>query len=115
MFAQLSAQLIIKLSKLIKEAKQLGCEIFSGSIDVVVARNWLKRVSDTLTDMELEDDLKLRVATRLIDESVATLWDNLKLRSNTQVTWDMFVQEFNEQFYTRFHRNQKRKEFFRLK
>ena len=115
MFAQLSAQLIIKLSKLIKEAKQLGCEIFSGSIDVVVARNWLKSVSDTLTDMELEDDLKLRVATRLIDESVATLWDNLKLRSNTQVTWDMFVQEFNEQFYTRFHRNQKRKEFFRLK
>ena len=27
----------------------------------------------------------------------------------------MFVREFNEQFYTRFHRNQKRQEFFRLK
>ena len=27
----------------------------------------------------------------------------------------MFVQEFNEQFYTRFHRDQKRQEFFRLK
>ena len=27
----------------------------------------------------------------------------------------MFVQEFNDQFYTRFHRDQKRQEFFRLR
>ena len=27
----------------------------------------------------------------------------------------MFVQEFNEQFYIQFHKDQKRKEFFRLK
>ena len=27
----------------------------------------------------------------------------------------MFVQEFNEQFYIRFHRDQKRQEFFRLR
>ena len=46
-----------------------------------MVRNWLKRVLDTLTDMELDDELKLRVATRLIDKSVVTWWDNLKLRS----------------------------------
>ena len=44
-------------------------------------KNWLKRVFDTLTDMELNDDLKLRVATRLIYKSVTTWWDNLKLRA----------------------------------
>ena len=70
--AQPSAQLVVKLSKLVKKAKQLGCEIFSGSVDAVVAKNWLKRVFDTLTDMELDDDLKLRVATRLMDKSAAT-------------------------------------------
>ena len=65
--------------------------------------------------MELENDLKLRATTRLIDKSV-TIWkDNLKLRSNTLVTWDLFVQEFNEQYYTHFQRDQKRQEFFRLK
>ena len=58
--------------------------------------------------MELDDELKLRVTTRLIDKSAATWWDNLKLRATTSVTWDMFVREFNEQFYTRFHRDQKR-------
>ena len=62
----------IKLSKLIKKARTLGCEIFSGTVDAVVARNWLKRVSDTLNDMELDDDLKLNAATRLIDKSAAT-------------------------------------------
>ena len=56
-----------------------------------MAKNWLKKVSDTLTDMELNDDLKLRMATRLIDKSAATWWDNLKLRTPTPITWDMFV------------------------
>ena len=70
--AQPSAQLVVKLSKLVKEAIQLGCETFSRSVDVVVARNWLKRVFDTFTKMEFDDGLKLRVATRLIDKSAAT-------------------------------------------
>ena len=50
----------------------MGCEIFSRSIDVVVAKNWLKKVSDTLTNMELNDELKLKVAIRLIDKNAAT-------------------------------------------
>ena len=41
----------------------------------MVARNWLKRVFDTLTDMDIEDDLKLKVASRLIDKSAATWWN----------------------------------------
>ena len=39
----------------------------------------------------------------------------MKLRSTTLVTWDLFVQKFNQQCYTQFHRDQKRKGFFRLK
>ena len=102
----------VKLSKLIKEARTLGCETFSRTVDAVVARNWLKRVSDTLNDMELDYDLKLKVATRLIDKSTATWWDNLKLRVTTPITWNLFVQEFNEQFYTRFIEIKKDKNFF---
>ena len=94
-FAQPSTQLKVKLSKLIKKARLLGCEIFSGTIDVVVAKNWLKRVTITLTDMELNDSLKLKVAIRLMDKSAATWWDNLKLRISTPITWELFVQEFN--------------------
>ena len=71
--------------------RQLGYETFFGSVDVVLAKNWLKRVFDTLTDMELDDDLKLRMATRLFDKSAATWWENLKLQAITLVTWDMFI------------------------
>ena len=68
--------------------RQLSCETFFGSVDAILVKNWLKRVSDILTDMKLNDDLKLRVATRLIDKSAATWLDNLKLRVVTSVTWD---------------------------
>ena len=97
------AQPTLMLSKLVKDAIQLGCETFSGTINAVSTKNWLKRVSNTLIDMEFDDELKLRVATRLMDKSVATLWDNLKLHSTTLVTWDYFVQEVNEQYYIHFH------------
>ena len=39
--------------------------------------------------MELGDELKLRVATKLIDNNVATWRDNLKLKSTALVTWDL--------------------------
>ena len=80
----------------------------------MAAKNWLKRVLDTLTDMELDDEFKLRVATNLIDKSVASWWDNLKLKSTVLRTWDLFVQKFNKQYYTHFHIDQSRQEFFRL-
>ena len=50
----------------------MGCKTFSSTIDVVATKNWPKRVSDTLIDMELNDELKLRMATRLIKKSAAT-------------------------------------------
>ena len=69
-FVSLPAQPTLKLSKLAKKVRQLGSETFSGTIDTVVAKNWLKRVLDTLIDMELDDELKLRMATKLVDQSV---------------------------------------------
>ena len=95
----------MKLSKLVKDARQLGCETFSGTINVVTAKNWLKRISDTLIDMELDDELKLSMATRLMDKNAATWRDNLKLRSIAPLTWNYFIEEFNEQYYTHFHKD----------
>ena len=47
-FAQPLAQSGVKLSKLVKEAKQLGFETFSRTTYAVMAKNWLKKVSNTL-------------------------------------------------------------------
>ena len=48
-------------------------------MDAVTTKNWLKSIFDTLIDMEQDDDLKLIVATKLIDKIAAIWWDNLKL------------------------------------
>ena len=71
-FPQLLTHTGIKLSKLVKNVRLLSCETFFGSVEVVVARNWLKSIFDTLTDMKLNNEFKLKVATRLIDKSAAT-------------------------------------------
>ena len=72
-FSQPSTQSRVKLSKLVKEARLLGCDTFSRTIGVVIAKNWLKKIFNTLTDMKLNDSLKPRVATRLMDKSAA-IW-----------------------------------------
>ena len=48
---QPSTQTVPKLSKLVKEARLLGCQTFSGSVDPIVAKNWIKKVLDTMIDM----------------------------------------------------------------
>ena len=75
----------MKLSKLVKEDRLLRCETFSRTVNAIVAKNWLTKISDTLIDMELDDSLKLKMATRLLDKSAATWWDNLKLRTSTLI------------------------------
>ena len=90
------AQPTLKFSKLATKVRQLGCETFSRNVVTVAANNWLERVLDTLTDMDLDDELKLRMATRLLDKSATISWDNLKLHSTTLVTWNYFMCEFNE-------------------
>ena len=84
--AQPSTQPRLKLSTLVKEARLLGCQTFSGSVDAIVVKNWIKKVSDTMVDMELEDTLKLRITTRLLDQIVATWWENLKLHTCVPIT-----------------------------
>ena len=71
-FAQPSTHQGVKLSKLVNEVRLLRCETFSGSVDAIVAKNWLKKISDTMINMELEDNLKMKVIIRLIDKSAAT-------------------------------------------
>ena len=98
------------LSKIVKEARQLGCSTFEGTSDAIVAKQWLKKVVATFDDMSLVDELKLEVAIRLLDKGGSVWWENLRSRAHTQLTWTDFL-EFDKEYYTYFHRNQKRQEF----
>ena len=91
-----------------KKARQLGCSTFEGTSDAIVAKQWLKKVVATFDDMSLVDELKLKVAIRLLDKRASVWWENLRSRAHTQLTWTDFLKEFDEEYYTYFHRNMKR-------
>ena len=55
-------------------------EILFGTVDASAIKNWLNRVSNTLIDMELDNELKLILTTRLMDKNDVIWWGNLKLR-----------------------------------
>ncbi|XP_039115261.1 uncharacterized protein LOC120250502 [Dioscorea cayenensis subsp. rotundata] len=86
------------LSKVLKEARQLGCNGFDGSGDAMAAKEWLKRLVATFEDMGIEDELKLKVGGR----------------SDIPLTWSDFLHEFDKQYYTRFYLDQKRQEYMKL-
>ena len=73
-----------------KEARQLGCNSFDGATDARAAKEWLKRVLTTFEDMGIEDDLKLKVAVRLLQSRASTWWETLKGRSDDPLTWSDF-------------------------
>ena len=102
------------LSKMVKEAHQLRCSTFEGTSDAIVAKQWQKKVVAIFDDMSLVDDLKLKVAIRLLGKRASVWWENLRSRAPTQLTWTDFLKVFDEKYYTYYHWNQKRQESMNL-
>ncbi|WRX29421.1 Reverse transcriptase/retrotransposon-derived protein [Theobroma cacao] len=74
------------ISNKLKGARQLNC--FTGALDSTVAKNLINQVSKTLSDIRLDDDMKLIVATRLLEKRACTWWNSVKSCSTTLPTWE---------------------------
>ncbi|EOY18964.1 Gag protease polyprotein, putative [Theobroma cacao] len=85
--AQALAAFFIAMAGQAQEARQLGCVSFTGELDPTVAKDWINQVSKTLSDMRLEDDMKLMVAMRLLEKRARTWWNSVKSRTTTPLTW----------------------------
>ncbi|EOY31713.1 Gag protease polyprotein [Theobroma cacao] len=66
-----------------------------GELDATAAKDWINQVSKTLFDMRLEDEMKLIVATRLLEKRARTWWNSVKSRSTILLTWSDFLREFD--------------------
>ncbi|CAH9113828.1 unnamed protein product [Cuscuta epithymum] len=104
----------VRISKFIKEARDLGCKPFDGTGDISVAAEWIKRFNEAALDMQLPPIMKLRVATRLLEGMASTWWDGVKGKYGEAVTWEDFRQEFFNQYYSDFEVNMKRREYTNL-
>ncbi|WRX24309.1 Retrotransposon gag domain - like 10 [Theobroma cacao] len=105
----------VSISKKLNEARQLGCMSFKGELDATVAKDWINQVSETLSDMRLDDYMKLMVAMTLLEKRARTWWNSVKSRFTTPQTWSDFLREFDGQYFTYFHQKEKKREFLSLK
>ncbi len=103
------------LSRLVREARSLGCESFTGEGDPQRAREWIEDISDLLGRMGLSDEDKLEVATLLLEKPAKTWWTRLRRQSIAPPTWSVFLTAFDAHFYTPYQHDRKREQFLELR
>ncbi|CAH9124692.1 unnamed protein product [Cuscuta epithymum] len=101
----------IRISKYIKEARDLGCKPFDGAGDISVAAQWIKRLNEAALDMQIAPNLKLRIAVRLLEGMASKWWDGTKNKYGETVVWEDFQREFFAQYYSDFEVNKKVREY----
>ncbi len=104
-----------ELSRLVREARSLGCESFTGEGDPQRAREWIEDVSDLLGRMGLSDGDKLEVVTLLLEKPAKTWWTKQRRQSTTPLTWSAFRTAFDLHFYTPYQHDRKCIQFLELR
>ncbi|CAH9093085.1 unnamed protein product [Cuscuta europaea] len=105
----------VRISKYLKEARALGCKSFDGTGDITIAADWIKKLKDASRDMQITPDVKLIVASRLLEGIASTRWERLEGKYRGTISWENFKQEFYAQYYSDYEVNVKRREYTNLK
>ena len=72
----------------------------SGSTDPLVAQGWLKSIELVLNFMGLTENEKVKCASYCLMDDARIWWEGIELsRGISQMTWEDFIQEFNEQYF----------------
>ncbi|GMN31817.1 hypothetical protein TIFTF001_049720 [Ficus carica] len=73
---------------------------FNGSTDPLVAQGWLKSIELVLNFMDLTDNEKVKCASYCLMDDARIWWEGIELsRDISQMIWENFIQEFNEQYF----------------
>ncbi|GFZ19560.1 hypothetical protein Acr_28g0002650 [Actinidia rufa] len=93
---------------------------FVGAIDPLVAEEWLKKLDAIFEVMEVTDEQKLILATFMLRGEAINWWESMRRMQNAQpegvpMSWQRFVDIFNDQYFPRIYRMQKEQEFMSLK
>ena len=107
---------VVQLVRLVKSMREMGCEPYSGEHNAEVAGRWIRKVEKTMVQIKIPHDLRVDYATQLLSEGAMTWWETVQLRRATEtLSWDDFKIEFENQYYSRYHRKMKEHEFLALR
>jgi len=94
----------------------LGCDSFSGDPDAEIVDRWLRTVEDIMEQIRVTEDLRVNCATHLLSDRARSWWDTVRSRRPTGFwTWTEFRVQFENQFYSSYHRKMKEQEFLALR
>ncbi|GFZ01882.1 hypothetical protein Acr_15g0004910 [Actinidia rufa] len=90
---------------------------FMGATDPLVAEEWLKKLDTIFEVMEVTSEQKLTLATFMLRGEARNWWESMRRMQpeGVPVSWQRFVEIFNDQYFPRIYRMQKEEEFMSLK
>jgi hypothetical protein len=101
---------------LVKSMREMGCESYMGEQDAEMAGRWIRKVEKTMIQISIPKGLRVNCATQLLSDRAITWWETVQLRHVTEtLTWSDFKTDFENQFYSRYHRKVKEQEFLALR
>ncbi|GFY95012.1 hypothetical protein Acr_10g0003970 [Actinidia rufa] len=110
----------VRGTTLYEQFMKLNPPEFVGAIDPLVAEEWLKKLDAIFEVMEVTDEQKLILATFMLRGEARNWWESMRRMQNAQpegvpMSWQRFVDIFNDQYFPRIYRMQKEQEFMSLK
>ena len=77
---------------------------FVGATDPLVAKEWLKKLDDIFEVMGVTEKQKLSLVTFMLKDEAQNWWEAMRRMMNAQlggvsITWQQFVEIFNEQYF----------------
>ncbi|GMN25456.1 hypothetical protein TIFTF001_045949 [Ficus carica] len=89
---------------------------FKGSTDPLEAEVWITSLQKVLNYMDLMDKEKVFCASYVMKKDVRYWWETMQMRRNVlEITWNDFIQEFNDKFYNRMAMKAQQNEFNNIK
>ena len=91
-----------------------------GATNPLMAEEWMKKLDAIFEVIRVTEEQKLSLATFLLQCETQNWWEAMRRMMNAQprrvpITWQQFVDIFNEQYFLRIYRTQKEQEFITLK
>ncbi|GMN64787.1 hypothetical protein TIFTF001_033878 [Ficus carica] len=89
---------------------------FERSTNPLVAEEWLTSLQIVLNFMDLTDQEKVFCASYVMKKDARYWWETVQMRRNVlEMTWNDFIQEFNDKLYNRMAMKAQQNEFKNIK
>ncbi|XP_062012531.1 uncharacterized protein LOC133729070 [Rosa rugosa] len=89
--------------------------IFKGTLDPMIAEEWLRQMKRTLNNQKVPEDLKVIISSTYLEGAAYHWWESVLATPDTEITtWDAFEVIFLEKYFPDTVKQAKAKEFMFL-